>query len=136
MPARSEFVEYLLELLTPLGGVGARAMFGGHGLYRDGLMFGLVAGDVLYLKTDAGNRASFEALGLAPFAYQRTGKPAIVMSYHRAPEDALEDSELMCQWVREACAAARRSASKKPAPGKKKRGVTSRPSRRGGHAGS
>lgn len=118
MPRRSEFVDYLLELLAPLGGVSAKRMFGGHGLFRDGLMFGLVADDVLYLKTDVGNRADFESRGLSPFAYERTGKPAIVMSYHRAPEDVLEDSELMCDWAGKACAAARRSA-RKPSRGKR-----------------
>lgn len=120
MPKRSEFVDYLLELLAPLGGVSAKTMFGGYGIYQDGLMFGLVANDVLYLKTDAGNRASFEVRRLPPFTYERTGKPAIVMSYHRAPEDALEESEELCRWAREASAAARRNASKKKPAGRKK----------------
>ncbi len=116
---RSEFVEYLLELLAPLGGISARAMFGGYGIYQEGLMFGLVANDVLYLKTDDGNRAAFAARGLPPFTFERTGKPAIVMSYHRAPEDALEESEALCRWAREACAAARRNARRKSSTRKK-----------------
>lgn len=120
MPRRSDFVDYLHELLAPLGGVRARAMFGGHGLYRDGLMFGLVAGDVLYLKTDDGNRAAFTARGLPPFTYARAGKPAIVMSYHRAPEEALEDSEELCRWSRDACVAAQRSAKARKPRGKKR----------------
>lgn len=120
MPRRNEFVEYLLELLAPLGGVHAKPMFGGYGIYRDGLMFGLVANDVLYLKTDAGNRTAFEARNLAPFSYERSGKPAIVMSYHRAPEEALEESEELCRWASEACAAAMRSAKAKKSPAKKR----------------
>ncbi len=120
MPKRSEFVEYLLEQLAPLRGVSAKSMFGGYGIYQDGLMFGLVANDVLYLKTDEGNRAAFAARGLPPFTYERTGKPAIVMSYHRAPEDALEESEELCRWAHEACAAAQRSANKKKPTGRKK----------------
>jgi DNA transformation protein and related proteins len=114
MPKRSEFVDYLLELLAPLRGVQAKSMFGGYGIYQDGLMFGLVANDVLYLKTDEGNRAAFEARGLPPFTYERTGKPAVVMSYHRTPEEALEESEELCRWARDACAAARRNANRKP----------------------
>lgn len=120
MPKRNEFINYLLELLAPLGGVSAKSMFGGHGIYRDGLMFGLVANDMLYLKTDDGNRAAFESHGLPPFTYERTGKPAIVMSYHRAPEEALEESGTLCQWARAACAAALRSAKNRPRKTKKK----------------
>jgi len=120
MTKHSEFVDYLLELLVPLGGVSAKAMFGGYGIYQDGLMFGLVADDVLYLKTDDGNRAAFEARALPPFTYERTGKPAIVMSYHRAPEDALEESEELCRWARDACAAARRNANKKKPTSRKR----------------
>ncbi|MGH8459139.1 MAG: TfoX/Sxy family protein [Nevskiales bacterium] len=116
MPQHSEFVDYLLELLTPLGGVRAQRMFGGYGIYRDGLMFGLVANEVLYLKTDESSRAAFEARGLPPFTYQRSGKPAIVMSYHRAPEDALEESETLCRWARDASAAALLSANKQKRP--------------------
>lgn len=52
MAMRNEFVEYLLELLEPSGGVRAKAMFGGFGIYRDNLMFGLVADDILYFKVD------------------------------------------------------------------------------------
>lgn len=121
MPKPNEFVEYLLELLAPLGGVNAKSMFGGYGLYRDGLMFGLVANDMLYLKTDTGNRGGYEQRQLPPFTYERSNKPAIVMSYHRAPEEALEESEVLCQWAREACAAALRNAkTKKPAARKRR----------------
>lgn len=109
MVKRPDFIEYLLELLKPLGPVRAQRMFGGYGLFLDELMFGLVANDVLYLKTDAGNRAAFEAHRLPPFTYERAGKPAIVMSYHRAPEDALEDSAELCRWARDAASAARRN---------------------------
>ena len=52
MPQRSDFVEHLLELLAGFGTTQARRMFGGVGIFRDDLMFGLVSGDVLYLKAD------------------------------------------------------------------------------------
>jgi hypothetical protein len=63
-PGRNEFVEHVLELLAPLGNVSARRMFGGYGIYRDGLMLGLVASDVLYLKADTENRGEYH--GMAP----------------------------------------------------------------------
>ena len=64
MADRSEFVDYLLDLLKPLGGVSARRIFGGYGIFRDGLMFGLVADDQLFIKVDDVCRQDFESLEL------------------------------------------------------------------------
>jgi len=106
-------------------------MFGGYGIYRDGLMFALVADDVLYLKVDAGNRADFESAGSEPFAYETRARPApmargagrprrsttaprrtrVVMSYWRAPDEALERPDAMLGWARSAFAAALRARS-------------------------
>lgn len=109
MSARSnEFVNHLLDLLEPLGPISARRMFGGHGIYLDRTMFGLVAGDTLYLKVDDESRAEFVAAGLEPFRYARKGK-SYQMSYHAAPEDALEDAELLRDWARRAVDAAMRA---------------------------
>jgi DNA transformation protein len=115
----ADFVEYLLEQLRPLGAVSARRMFGGYGVYYGARMFGLVADDQLYLKTDDGNRAEFEAQDLKPFVYH-TDRRSIAMSYSEAPAEALDDAELLRQWARSAIAAASRaaSASGKRAPGK------------------
>lgn len=90
MPGDSEFVSHLLDLLSPLGGVTAKRMFGGHGLFREGLMFGLVADGGFFLKTDAENRPDFEAKDLLPFRYESKDGKVTVMSYHLCPEMALD----------------------------------------------
>jgi len=102
------YIEYLLEQLMPLGLVRARRMFGGYGLFLDGLMFGLVAAEELYLKVDEVNRPAYEARGLEPFSYTAKNRP-VSLSYYRAPEEALEDSELLSEWAGEAFAAALRA---------------------------
>jgi len=43
-------------MLNDLGDVGSRAMFGGHGIFHDGVMIGLIASGVFYLKVDDRNR--------------------------------------------------------------------------------
>jgi len=43
----SEYVEYLKEVLELFGPITARKMFGGYGIYHNGLMFALVADDTL-----------------------------------------------------------------------------------------
>jgi len=107
-PGRNEFVEHVLELLAPFGSVSARRMFGGFGIYRDGLMFGLVASDVLYLKADTENRGEFAAVGSAPFSYTARRRQ-VILSYWRAPEEALESGAAMQEWARSAFAAALRA---------------------------
>jgi DNA transformation protein and related proteins len=111
--ADSAFVSYVVESLQPLGPVRARRMFGGHGIYLDGVMFALIASDQLYLKVDDGNRAAYEAAGLAPFTYSGKGAP-VRMSYHEAPGEGFDDPEVLCAWAREAYAAALRVRAAKP----------------------
>jgi len=109
------FVAQLEELLEAAGPYQVRRMFGGAGLFHDGLMFALLADDVLYLKADAQSQGAFEAEGLAPFTYETSGGKRSVMSYWRAPERLLDDPEEMVSWARDAQAAARREAASKPA---------------------
>ena len=114
MPRRSEFVEHVVEMLRAFGPVEARSMFGGWGLYHRGVFFALVAQDTLYLKVDEESRPAFDAADLGPFVYTG-GKDAksIVMSYFRAPEEALESPEVMAEWARRGYGAALRAASRK-----------------------
>ena len=119
MATVSELVRFLCESLTPLGAITARRMFGGYAVYCDGVVFALVAHNVLYFKTDDGNRSDYEALGLPPFK-PFDDKPT-VMPYFPPPESALDDPEELMLWARPALAAAIRTAAvKKPARRKAK----------------
>jgi len=73
-------------------------MFGGHGIYHNDLMFGLVADDELYLKTDSVNVALFEEQGLGPFEFVANNKTS-KMSYYLAPEEIYDDSEQAAYWA-------------------------------------
>jgi len=123
----SEFVDHLLESLEPLGGVTARRMFGGRGLFKDGAMFALITGDDrVYFKVDEATEGRFAAAGLEPFTYTRarTGQSA-VMSYRAAPEAAYDDPAELRAWARLGWDAAFRQAQAKPKP-KSKRGKGTR----------
>lgn len=113
MAAASEFVDYVLELMTPLGTVRARRMFGAHGVYLDGLMFAIIEDDTLYLKVDDQSRELFEDQGLSPFTYRSKGK-TVTLSYYQAPADALEEGDALCEWARHGFDAALRAQKKKP----------------------
>lgn len=109
--AEAEFVAFLIEQLRSVGAVRARRMFGGYGVYLGPHMFGLVADGTLYLKTDEGNRAEFEAADQQPFVYDSGSGKRAVMSYYSAPEESIEDTEQLARWAQSALAAARRSGT-------------------------
>ena len=104
----SEFIAYVLEMAQSAGSIKARRMFGGHGLFLDGVMLALVMDDVLYLKADKNSAGEFEQQGLTAFTYIRRGRRC-KLSYYQAPEESLEDPESMRLWLRKAHAAALRS---------------------------
>ncbi len=112
------FIDHLLELMGEFENVKARRMFGGHGIFRDGLMFGLVADGEFYVKADDENREQFVKSELSQFAYDKAGK-TVLMSYYALPESALEDTEEMLFWARLGFDAALRGQQRKK-PRKKK----------------
>lgn len=116
MTASDAFVELLKDSLRGLGPVSVRRMFGGAGVYADGVMFGLVADDTFYLKADDETKRAFEAEGLAAFAYESNGR-TIALSYWRIPERLLDDPDEMLSWARTALGVAGRKA-KRAAPRK------------------
>lgn len=107
-----EFVNYIVDLMQCIGPVYAKAMFGGHGIYLDGLMFALIEDDTLYLKVDADTKHLFIKLGLPAFSYMRSGKK-LNLAYFQAPEETLEDSEAMNHWANKAYSAALRANATK-----------------------
>ena len=99
---------WLKEVFREFGAVETRKMFGGTGIFYQGLMIALEADDVLYLKTDAENIHEFERHGLSPFQYQK-GEKTVKMSYSEAPAETLEDPFEMKVWAESANKAAVRS---------------------------
>jgi DNA transformation protein len=85
-------------------------MFGGAGLYFEGLFFALVADDVLYFKVDDSNRADYESAGMGPF--QPFPDKPYTMQYYEVPIEALENRENLYDWARKALDVAERKADK------------------------
>lgn len=103
----SDFIPFVQELLEDWGTVSARRMFGGHGLYHEGLMFAIVMNQRLFLKADAQNRPEFEAQSLMPFTYPMKGKE-IALSYWSAPDAVFDNPTEAVRWARSAWDAAAR----------------------------
>ena len=109
---QQDFVNHVVDLLQSLGPVTARRMFGGHGVFLDGLMFALIANNELYFKADEESRAQFTEQGLRPFSYNKQGK-VMSLSYYQAPEETLEDMLEMANWGNLGFACALRAAAAK-----------------------
>jgi DNA transformation protein and related proteins len=89
-----------LELFGPMGHLSARKMFGGAGIYLDGVMFVLIGYGDIYLKADAVNLGRFIASACPPFTYHTKEDKVMEMSYRRMPESALDDASEALKWGR------------------------------------
>lgn len=115
MPVSQEYLDYVIDQLIGLGSVKSKRMFGGAGLYLDGVFFGLVADDALYFKVGDTNKSDYVAVGSGPF--KPFGNDSYQMSYYEVPGDVLEDPDLAKEWAGKALQVARRKKSvrrKKP----------------------
>ena len=113
MPVSDSYREYVLEQLAEAGLVTAKKMFGGVGLYLNGLFFALIADDRLYFKANDTTRSDYEAVGMGPF--QPYDDKPYTMQYYEVPVEILEDRVDLCIWAKKALAVARQStAAAKP----------------------
>ena len=119
MPLSPGFSDYMLELLAGFGRVEAKRMFGGAGLYRDGVMFGILDDDAAFFRVDDALQAEMEAQGSVPWVYSMKSDGSIrSMGYWRMPETAADDpDEAIALAKRSYAAAIARKAvrAKKPA---------------------
>jgi DNA transformation protein len=114
-----DFVNHVVDLLSLVGPVQARSMFGGHGVYARGVMFALVDDDELFLKTDDACRARFVEAGCRQWVYENRVQRMESTGYFRPPDEAHEDPEAMLPWARLALDAALRKAAAKAAKAKR-----------------
>jgi DNA transformation protein len=104
--------EFIRELFLPFGPVTVKRMFGGAGIWSEGLMFGLVFDGAIFLKVDETSIPDFEREGGKPFVYTRAKSKGRVgrasLSYWRLPERLYDDPEELAVWAGRALAIAQR----------------------------
>ncbi|WP_454713884.1 TfoX/Sxy family protein [Caulobacter segnis] len=110
MAVSADYRDFVLEQLAPLGHITSRSMFGGVGVYANGLFFALIGDDTLYLKGDEALKVEFEAAGSHAFAPFGHDKP---MAYWTAPAEALDDQDILLEWSRKSLEVAARKSAKK-----------------------
>jgi len=107
MAVSDEFVDFVVDQLSGWGEVSVRKMFGGAGLYCEGVFFGLIADDVAYLKVDDTNREDFVRAGSSPFNPYPDKAKTTVMSYYDIPVDVLENRDELAKWAQRSLAVAK-----------------------------
>lgn len=111
MAVSNDYLDYVTEQLSEFGEIAIRKMFGGAGLYFDGLIFGLVTGsDMFYLKADDSNRVDYESRGMTAFGATEKSKG---MPYWEVPVEVLEDRTELAVWAMKAFEVAVKSPPKK-----------------------
>jgi DNA transformation protein and related proteins len=98
-PKSDGFKDLVLDQLTDLRGVTARAMFGGYGLYHGATFFGIIHKGRLYFKVTIATASRYKAHGMKPF---RPNAKQTLKSLYEVPIDIIEDAEALTQWATEA----------------------------------
>lgn len=112
-------VDWIREVLEPLGTVTRRAMMGGATLYLDGITFAIIGDDSFWLKADAETDAIWDSAGCEKFSYTFKDGRVGTMNYRRAPDAVHDDAEALREWASLALEAGRRAAAKKKPKRKK-----------------
>ena len=109
----------LKTLFEPFCAVVVKRMFGGSGIYSEGLCFAIESGGEVFLKVDAQSEATLSAAGSSPFVYNARGK-AMTTSFWRLPSAAYDEPDELIRWAALGLEAARRAAAAKAKPAKRK----------------
>lgn len=106
--------DHIRDLFSGIGPVSIRKMFGGKGIYHDGLIVAvLLSTGELLLKADAASAPDFAAAGSTQWAYESKSGKAANMPYWSIPDSALDDPDELAVWTRKAYEAALRSQKSK-----------------------
>ena len=106
----------IADLFAAFGPVTVKRMFGGAGLYADGLMFALWAGETFYLKADAALADDLKGRGSVPFSYEAKGVVRTMGGFWSVPEAALDDADDLAALARRALFVAHAASEAKPRP--------------------
>ncbi|PJX20979.1 hypothetical protein CAP48_16810 [Advenella sp. S44] len=118
MSVSRDFLEYVLDMLTPLGPITTRKMFGSVGLYFEGQMFAIVSSENrFYVKSDSHTQAQFDKSDCPPLTYTRQksngDSKTIALSFYAPPEPILDDRQQILEWAQLGLQAAARVPQKK-----------------------
>lgn len=110
MAVDNSYLEFIVEQLSEFDalhnfGVTTKKMFGGVGIFCNGVMFGMIGGGKFRLRVDEENKPDYEAKGMNSYNPKKKGKG---MPYWEVPVEVLEDKTQLTKWATKAHEAALR----------------------------
>jgi len=96
--ADESYKDYILDLFIGCEGVSSKRMFGGWGIFQNGIIFGIIIDGALYFKVDETNQKDYEDYDSHAFTYIRKDKE-VTLSYWLVPEEVIEDMEILLDWA-------------------------------------
>lgn len=107
------FISEIMQKLSAFGHMSARRMFGGYGIYKDGIIIALADDEELYFKSVPTSEVYYQSFGSTPFIYEGQLRP-IQLSYWKVPEDVMNDPKTLEKWVEIAFQSSKEYQAKKP----------------------
>jgi DNA transformation protein and related proteins len=98
MSKNDSYFQFIQEKFQPFPGISFKKMFGGMGLYKNGIVFGMIIQGELYFKADEKNQEEFKSRDSHPFTYQSRGKE-VTLPYWLLPEEILENGGELEEWI-------------------------------------
>jgi DNA transformation protein len=96
---KESFKEFVLDQLHLLERMECKAMFGGYGLYCEGIFFGIIADCRVYFKTNPATVSNYLDRDMKPF---QPNPKQTLKNYYEVPAEILEDEEQFAEWGRRA----------------------------------
>lgn len=92
--------ELLSEKLSEIAGITTKKMFGGHGVFHDGKMFGMVdSKGNCFFKVDETNKADYEQMGAIKHSR---------MPYYSIPQQLFDKQDDLIAWAKKSIAVSTR----------------------------
>ncbi len=110
--AEGSFGAFVLDQLSGLDGVEAKAMFGGAGFYLDGAFFGILYKEHLYFRVSPESIGEYKKRKMKPFT-PFEGRRGTSNNYYRVPVEILESPIDLVKWARAAATGAPRKRGKR-----------------------
>lgn len=114
MTTNRSFHDYVLgDVFKDIPDITSRAMFGGWGIYQDGLFFALIYNNELFFKVDETNQADFESIGSHQFVFTDKKGRSMSMGYWLVPEEVMEDRVKLREYINKSVLVAKQGKKKK-----------------------
>jgi len=108
-----EYVDTILELLTPIKAITSGKFFGGQGISSHSVQFAMIMDDSLFFVVNDKTRDKYTELGTFCFWYSKKTGRVNVRKYHQVPDEIISNNKNLILWAKESISIATKLKKKK-----------------------